>query len=680
MSQNTALRQICIVQWTGRSKMRKRKLYLAMAAVMCTVAIGGCASDSSSDDTTTTTAAEESSETESSEDVADSDSEEESETEAETEEETETEPHLSANGIETSDDGVVRTELTALELSYEMGNGINLGNTMEAVNSSVGAGKDSSFYETAWGQPITTQEMITGMKEAGFDTLRIPIAWVMNAMEGFEDGDYTISESYLDRIEEIINYALNEDMYVVINDHWDGGWWGMFGSATEETVDAAMECYVSMWTQIAERYAEYGDHLLFESGNEEIGSRLNDKDIAADSGTLSTEECYEMSALINQTFVDTIRSTGGNNENRFLVIAGYNTNIANTCDDQFVMPTDTADSKLFISVHYYDPWNYCGDGTSVTHWGTQSEYEYMNETLAEMTKFTDEGYGVFIGEWGVLINGETDEERGNTVDYMTNFLNNCDAYNYVSCLWDCSTLYNRKECSMRFEDTAEMFLERSYSSQLEMGQEAEIEEALAEIEEAAAAAPTTFTDSDFDADDTSKATAWIMWNSGDWNLAYSVGDTYSPDDTSDGLVAVTAEVVGEGTYTVSLDFTGTSIGYSNGVAFSAVAIYNGEILYPGYIMVITSVKIDGEEYELTARPYTTNDNETTTRVNLYNGYVNKLPSEARTVEGDLDGCDPCVIDLNIQAETIEVTFDYVSPDHAEDYVADRDGWAVKYLQ
>ncbi len=655
--------------------MKKKWLYPLMAAMLIATTLSGCSDSSTSTDETTTeeteTEADETDAEETTEEVSDGDDDEYTYG---------TEVHLSANGIETQDDGVVRTELTALELSYLMGNGINLGNTMEAVNTDIlSAGMDPTSFETAWSQPVTTQEMITGMKEAGFTTLRIPVAWITNATN-YQDGDYTINESYLDRVEEIMNYALNEGMYVIINDHWDGGWWGMFGSESEETREAAMEIYVSMWTQIAERYAEYGDHVIFESANEELGSSLNSKVVAADSGALSSEELYEMTNLINQTFVDTIRSTGGNNEDRFLIIAGYNTNIALTCDDQFVMPEDTAESKLFISVHYYDPWNYCGDDTTVDHWGTKSEYTYMNETLAEMTKFTEQGYGVILGEWGVLINGETDDERGNTVDFMTNFLNNCDLYGYVPILWDCSTLYNRNECSMRFEDTAALFLERSYDAQLEMGQEAEMEAALAAIEEAVEAAPVSMVDPDYDPEDHSVATAWIMWNSGDWAISYSVGDTYSPDDTTDGVVAVTQEVVGEGVYTVSLDFTETAAGYSNGIAFSALGIYNGEVLYPGYYIVITSVLINGEEYELTAKPYTTNDDDYTTRVNLYNAYVNSLPSEARVVDGDLEDCNWLVIDPNLEIETIEITFDYVDPDHAEEYVTDRGAWVLNNLQ
>lgn len=169
--------------------------------------------------------------------------------------------HTSANGIETWDSGYMRKDLTALELTELMGNGINLGNTMEAYgHRSLGTKADTSAYETLWEQPVTTQEIVTAMKAAGFDSLRIPVAWT-NMMD-YESGDFTIDEAYLNRVEEIINYALNADMYVIINDHWDGSWWGMFGSATQETREKAMEMYISMWTQIANRYKEYSDYLI----------------------------------------------------------------------------------------------------------------------------------------------------------------------------------------------------------------------------------------------------------------------------------------------------------------------------------------------------------------------------------------------------------------------------------
>lgn len=168
--------------------------------------------------------------------------------------------------------------MTSLEVIRAMGNGINLGNTLEAYNHQAYInGSSATSGEIVWGQPRTTQEMIQGMKAAGFDTIRIPIAWT-NGMN-YESGDYTIDSALMDRVDEVVTWALDADMYVIINDHWDGGWWGMFGSAAQETRDKAMEMYKAMWTQIGERFADRSYKLIFESANEELGDRLNDKEI-----------------------------------------------------------------------------------------------------------------------------------------------------------------------------------------------------------------------------------------------------------------------------------------------------------------------------------------------------------------------------------------------------------------
>lgn len=569
--------------------------------------------------------------------------------------------HTSANGIETMDNGYMRKDLSASELTVLMGNGINLGNTMEAYGHiSLGTEAPVSSYETLWSQPVTTQEMITGMKNAGFDTLRIPVAWT-NAMD-YESGDYTIREDYLNRVEEIINYALNENMYVVINDHWDGSWWGMFGSASEETRQKAWDLYTSMWTQIAERYKEYSDYLIFESANEELGNRLNDTDVAADSGTLSADECYEMTLKINQKFVDIVRGTGGNNESRFLLIAGYNTDVDMTTDDRYIMPTDPANevNKLILSVHYYTPWGYCGN-ESLSLWGTKRNYGEMNSLLESLTKFTDQGYGVIIGEYGVLVKSDGTLKK-NAALYYKNFLDNCDLYNFCPLLWDCNNLYNRQDCKIIDDEIAALYKERAYANEAAMTDEekaARPDKIKAEMDQAYADAPAAFDDGAIDLDD-STSVAWIMINSSDWNVMYSVGDVYDPGAKTDGLVATDVEITGEGTYTVSLDFTGVPGGYANGMAFSALAIGNGELLYPGYTVNITEVLVNGEPYTLTAKPYTTSDDARCTRVNLYNEWVTQVPDDARTPDGDTTGISPVIVDNAdlTHMETLSITFEY----------------------
>ena len=564
------------------------------------------------------------------------------------------------------DNGVMREGLTALEATRLMGNGINLGNTLEACDNNVGIKTNAPLsYETYWGQPKTTQAMIDGMKAAGFDTIRIPVAWMTNATHLYE-GDYTIDADYMDRVEEVVRYARKAGMYVIINDHWDGGWYGMFGSESAETRALAMEAYKGMWQQIAERFRDYSDYLIFESANEELGGRFDENSplYCSDSVVtyLTDDERYALTNEINQTFVDVVRATGGNNATRFLLIAGYSTNIDQTCDDRFQMPKDTADSKLMVSVHYYDPWSYCGasSAASATKWGKVSDYEYLDQQLAKMTKFTEAGYGVVIGEYGALPGN--DGLKDNTLAYHTAFLDACTKYNLTNCLWDCSGLYKRVSQTFADDDILAMYQEKRQAN--EEGQDyADVQAAAAaEIAAAAAEAPVTFQQDAVVVDDQT-ALAWIMWNDGSWALTHSVGDTYNADSISEGLVATNAIITGEGKYTVGLDFTGTAQGYSASVAFAAIGISNGEALYPNYVINIKEVRINGEIYRLKGRAYTTSDNGVCTRVNLYNEWVTSVPKTARLPGGNLAGATPTPINRNdaviAEIKTIEIDFEYV---------------------
>lgn len=564
------------------------------------------------------------------------------------------------------DNGVMREGLTALEATRLMGNGINLGNTLEACDNNVGIKTNAPLsYETYWGQPKTTQAMIDGMKAAGFDTIRIPVAWMTNATHLYE-GDYTIDAGYMDRVEEVVRYARKAGMYVIINDHWDGGWYGMFGSESAETRALAMEAYKGMWQQIAERFRDYSDYLIFESANEELGGRFDENSplYCSDSVVtyLTDDERYALTNEINQTFVDVVRATGGNNATRFLLIAGYSTNIDQTCDDRFQMPKDTVDSKLMVSVHYYDPWSYCGasSAASATKWGKVSDYEYLDQQLAKMTKFTEAGYGVVIGEYGALPGN--DGLKDNTLAYHTAFLDACTKYNLTNCLWDCSGLYKRVSQTFADDDILAMYQEKRQAN--EEGQDyADVQAAAAaEIAAAAAEAPVTFQTDAVVVDDQT-ALAWIMWNDGSWALTHSVGDTYNADSISEGLVATNAIITGEGKYTVGLDFTGTAQGYSASVAFAAIGISNGEALYPNYVINIKEVRINGEIYRLKGRAYTTSDNGVCTRVNLYNEWVTSVPKTARLPGGNLAGATPTPINRNdaviAEIKTIEIDFEYV---------------------
>ena len=386
-------------------------------------------------------------------------------------------PHLSSNGILTYDDGVMREGIDSYDIVKMMGAGTNLGNTMEAYGGNNYS--NTSNYETLWGQPVTTQEMVDGMKAAGFDSIRIPVAW-SNMMA--DDGTYTINEKYFNRVETIMNYAFNADMYVIINIHWDGGWWARFGSKTEQERKDAMTKYKNMWTQIANRYKEYSDHLIFESANEELGTRLNSTEDYNGSGYYAEDDLdslYKLTNEINQTFVDVVRSTGGNNARRFLLIAGYDTDISKTCDLRYKMPADTIDSHLMVSIHYYSPSIYCISNTPnnswgySASWGTEKDIETLQQELAQMRiAFVNKGYPVIIGEYGVT---DTKISENNFVrkEGRDLFFRTVCEYaldnNMCPVLWDCSQIFDRRSLTMTNEAEKTLYKEmneKAHTSEL----------------------------------------------------------------------------------------------------------------------------------------------------------------------------------------------------------------------
>lgn len=542
--------------------------------------------------------------------------------------------------------------MTSLDMIRAMGNGINLGNTLEAYNhNGYLAGANPDGFETGWGQPYTTAEMIQGMKNAGFDTIRIPVAWT-NGMN-FEEGDYTIDERLMSRVETVVNYALDADMYVIVNDHWDGGWWGMFGAEDTAVREQALEMYKSMWSQIGEHFKDYSYKLILESANEELGDRLNDKDVTGKDGVLNKNECYETANMINSEFVKLIRSQGGNNADRFLLIAGYNTDIAQTCDDRFKMPEDTADSKLLLSVHYYTPWDYCGTD-SVNHWGSPTDLDEQNGLFEKLSKFSEQGYGVVIGEYAVMMkNGGIKEDADK---FYANLLDNCDLYDYCPVLWDCSNFYLRSTNTLANEAIAKIFSSRRYENEKSKDTESVKAEAKQSLEAAIQTAKDNqMADIELPPSD-DMAIAWLMFASSDYNISYSVGDTYDPTGCTTGVKATNVQITGEGTYTVGLDFT--QCGTAKGTAFSALGISNGEKLFPGYTYTIDEILINGEAYEMAGKGYTCSDDGKCTRVNLFNGWVNSVPDDARTADGDLTDCSAQIMPLTKKdkVDTITVTF------------------------
>lgn len=371
--------------------------------------------------------------------------------------------HKSANAITTKDNGKMRASLTSQDVTRLMGLAWNLGNSLDACG--ITNASTVTDYETGWGNTATTQKAIDGIKKYGFNTIRIPVAW-SNMIS--DDGKYTIDVALLNRVEEVMNYAFNNQMYVILNIHYDSGWWGQFGSKDKAVREEAWKRYESFWTQIANRYKGYSDRLVFESANEELGSRLNDE-ISGVKGILKTSEQYDMVNKINQKFVDTVRASGGNNKSRHLLIAGFNTDIGATSDSRFHMPKDLAANgtdKLSISVHYYTPSPYCiaesdqGWGFRDT-WGTKGDISELHFNFDKMSKFYDNGYGVIIGEYGV---------QSPNKDGVAAFLKEVVTYGtglgFCPVFWDNGLWYNRINQQFKYNDVAKVFIETSGSKAL----------------------------------------------------------------------------------------------------------------------------------------------------------------------------------------------------------------------
>ncbi len=348
-----------------------------------------------------------------------------------------------------ADEAKSPADMTTQEFVRDMGIGINLGNTFESCDT--GRKYDTvERYETLWGSPVITEDMIKGYKEEGFGVLRIPVAWSNMMAE-----DYTIDKAYIDRVKEVTQWAVDADLYVIVNIHWDGGWLNNIPLNEEE----GLKKYSSVWTQLSEAFKDFDEHLMFESLNEELGVWSDAGLWNQYSGTEGElkEKSYDLGNRINQTFVDIVRASGGNNANRHLLIAGFNTNIDLTSDPLFKMPTDPA-NRCALSLHYYDPFNYThGSGKS---WGSANDYKLLNDNMDKVkTNFIDKGIPVIMGECGY---GSAISEKDPTSahEYLTAV---CDAmYSRGICpvLWDTpwsaneqdNVIYNRYE--QKLTDTA----------------------------------------------------------------------------------------------------------------------------------------------------------------------------------------------------------------------------------
>ncbi|MDO4302949.1 MAG: glycoside hydrolase family 5 protein [Bacillota bacterium] len=304
--------------------------------------------------------------------------------------------------------------ITASELVSEMKIGWNLGNTMESLNSSAIKKMPAVNWETAWGNPVTSKELIDAVIDKGFNVIRIPVSWNDHILIS---GNWQIEEGWMNRVQEIVDYAYDQGAYVILNTHHES-WYGTYYDKEEHSA----EVLAAIWSQIAERFKDYDEHLIFEGLNEprKIGT-----DVEWNGGD---QEGWDVVNHLNAVFVQTIRESGGNNPYRILMIPGYAAN----CWEAIKHIEVPDDNKIIVSVHAYEPYDFA---LNVQGRGTWDQDTANIDTIMSSldTLFISKGIPVIIGEFGAMYKNveRNEQERAAWAEYYVS----AAAKIGVPCIW-----------------------------------------------------------------------------------------------------------------------------------------------------------------------------------------------------------------------------------------------------
>ena len=317
--------------------------------------------------------------------------------------------------------------MSAWQLRDSLHMGYNLGNTLESNPSGSWwdpSTKTVSDWETAWGQPVTTQEMIDSIVAKGFNIIRVPVTWGPHL-----DANNNIDEAWMNRVEEVVNYVLKDNAYCIINVMHDTGAGGAWLYADMDKYPEQTAKYQAIWRQIANRFKDYGDHLIFESFNEILDKNYSWSAPAPGSGA------YTAINKLQQDFVNTVRATGGNNEYRNLAITTYaatgNKNSSNNGDPlaELQLPTDVHPSHIYLTIHSYDPYNFCNynagknaDGKEYDYniyvWDSQCEEDVSTVINRVDARAAQLGIPYIFGEFGAIDNKKSMDERVKYANYV----------------------------------------------------------------------------------------------------------------------------------------------------------------------------------------------------------------------------------------------------------------------
>lgn len=345
--------------------------------------------------------------------------------------------------------------MSASQVVKDMKIGWNLGNTLDCCDFTKAG--NVIQYETLWGNPVTNGQMIKKISDAGFGAVRVPVTWYDHL-----DEDYKIDEAWLNRVEEIVQYVLANDMYCIINLHHEEAWL----KADEETAVRCEEALETVWRQIAEKFRAYDEKLLFESFNEVLDKDKNWTGVRASS--------YEIVNRLNQVFVDTIRKSAGYNKERYLIVKTYGASPDQGALNGFRLPADTVNDHLIVQVHTYIPLEFTWTQNEVfwtkvrNNWNDVIDKYEINLILERLNrKFVSNGVPVILGEFGAWDKNNT-EERIKYAKYMVSSARQFG----ITCFWwdtggdfktqgevKASALLNRRDLSWYYPEIVNVLIE-----------------------------------------------------------------------------------------------------------------------------------------------------------------------------------------------------------------------------
>ncbi|MBR3107734.1 MAG: glycoside hydrolase family 5 protein [Clostridia bacterium] len=362
------------------------------------------------------------------------------------------------NTVTVPDLTIARREIPdneAMEFLKKIGVGWNLGNTFDAIKGAWNRNADEMTVETSWVGIKTTEAMIDALQKAGFTAIRVPASW-----HDHVDKNYQISEKWLNRVQEVVDWIYSRGMTVILNIHHDEDQF----LPTPGHKDESARYVQAIWTQLAERFRDYDDRLIMESMNEpRMVGHANEWWF--DENSADCRNAARVLNELNQLFVDTVRASGGNNATRYLMVPGYDAAPNGVLNKYFTIPTDTADNRIILSVHAYTPYSFALEMPGVTTFGTQAQKQEIVSFMNNLySRYIKNGIPVIIGEFGAMVKGDNLQDR---VDWTAFYAATASARNIPVFWWDNGAfsgsgerfgLLDRKTCTFPYQQVVDALM------------------------------------------------------------------------------------------------------------------------------------------------------------------------------------------------------------------------------